>query len=36
MLGQPDRIEDLGTTQIPQDVFMDYLHEQSNSCYRYK
>ncbi len=34
-MGQPDTIEDLGNTQIPLEVFMQYLQEQGQSDYRY-
>ncbi|KAH9498397.1 Desumoylating isopeptidase 1 [Bulinus truncatus] len=33
-LGQPLEIVDLGKSEIPFDVFMDYLHELSNTSYK--
>ncbi|XP_064612041.1 uncharacterized protein LOC135476036 isoform X2 [Liolophura sinensis] len=34
ILGQPDSIQDMGTTQVPQEVFRDYLQELSASAFR--
>lgn len=34
VLGQPSEIVDLGKTEIPFDVFMDFLHELSDTTYK--
>jgi len=34
MMGQPDSIVDLGVTQIPHEIFMDYLQDLANSTFR--
>ncbi|BFZ17721.1 hypothetical protein BsWGS_20760 [Bradybaena similaris] len=34
LLGQPSEIVDLGKTEIPFDVFMDFLHELSETTYK--
>merc|ERR1719348_1337424 len=34
MLGQPMKIEDLGETQITEDIFKDYLYNQSRDRFR--
>lgn len=34
ILGQPDQTVDLGRTEIPFDMFMDFLHELSTSTFR--
>ncbi|CAH1794828.1 unnamed protein product [Owenia fusiformis] len=33
-LGPPDTIDDLGSTQIPLEMFMEYLHELSQTTFR--
>ena len=33
-MGQPDQIEDLGTTQIPFDLFMQHLGELSQTTFQ--
>lgn len=35
ILGNPDEVVDLGKTEIPQEVFMDYLHELSINSFRW-
>ena len=34
ILGAPDTVCDLGATQIPFDMFMDYLQDQASSAYK--
>ncbi len=34
IMGQPDQVENLGNTQIPFDVFMQYLQEQAQSDFQ--
>ncbi|XP_076458272.1 desumoylating isopeptidase 1-like [Babylonia areolata] len=34
ILGQPDQIVEVGQTEIPQDLFMEFLHELSLSTFR--
>ncbi|GFR74745.1 desumoylating isopeptidase 1 [Elysia marginata] len=34
IMGQPHQVEDLGTTEIPFDVFMEYLEELSRTSFK--
>jgi len=34
-LGEPDSIVDLGSTEVPADLFMEYLLSLAESTYRY-
>ena len=34
-MGQPNQIEDLGTTQIPFDLFMQHLQELAQTTFQY-
>ena len=33
-MGQPDLVEDLGNTQIPFELFMEYLQEQAQTTFQ--